>query len=330
MDYLEHADVEAVGIDASDSLRQSFEADYDVPTYADVAVLDEENLEGAIVTLPNNLHEEVAIQALDYDCDVLVEKPLATSVAAIERISAAVDASEGTCLVDLYHRHVPEVRLLQAAVAAGDLGTIEFVHAQFTRRQGIPAHGSWLTSREIAGGGVLMDLGVHTLDLLLWLLGFPTVEYVSGTLTGQHRNYEWTTLDEYVTERELGADLFDVETTAILTLRSEAETAIAVETAWANGQSNRHRYRIQGTEGAAVLDISNLASDPQLRITQTSSEPLNHFVDRTLEAPHTPNPQRVLLQHFLDIVRGTATPEQTFEEYLSVHRLIEDTYSHER
>jgi predicted dehydrogenase len=104
---------------------------------------------------------------------------------------------------------------------------------------------------------------------------------------------------------------------------------MTVETAWANGEADRHRYRIQGTEGAAVLDISSLASNPQLQIKQTASDPLNHFVDRTLEAPHTPNPQRKLLEHFLEIVEGEEEPKQTFAEYIAVHEIIEEIYRQE-
>jgi predicted dehydrogenase len=329
MDYLASAEVEIVGIDASDRLRERFASDYGVKTCENYAVLEEQEVDGAIVTVPNNLHEEVAIQALGYNCDVLIEKPIATSVAAIERISDVLAASEGACIVDLYHRHVPEVRLLQSVLSSGDIGNIEHVHARFTRRQGVPAHGSWLTSKEIAGGGVLMDLGVHVIDLLLWLLEFPSVEYVSGALKGYNKQYEWTELEEYVPERDLGADLYDVENTAILTLRSDSGTMMNIETAWANGESTQHQYRIHGTEGAAVLDISNLGGAPELQIKQTSSDPVDHFVDRSLTTPHTPNPQRQLLQHFLEIVRGREEPRQTFDDYLAVHELIEETYSRE-
>jgi predicted dehydrogenase len=328
-DYLIEEDVEIIGVDASASLRNTFESSYDVDTHSKFDIVQELDFDGVIVTLPNSLHEEMVIQALEYDIDVLVEKPLATSVSAIERIDRAQQQSEAVCLVDLYHRSVPESRILRHHISSGELGEIEFVHGQFNRRQGVPAEGSWLTSKEIAGGGVLMDLGIHSLDLILWLLGFPEVGDISGNLKGRHRKHQWTELEEYETDRELGADMFDVEDSAVVTFHTESGTQVLLETAWASGQPNRHQYRVQGTDGAAGLDITGLAENPELQIFHTETEPVNHYVDRNIQLPGQENPQRSMLKHFLEITQGNGQTAQAFDEYTNVHRIIEEVYEQE-
>jgi predicted dehydrogenase len=325
-DYLVDEPVGLVGFDASDELRQNYESEYEIPTFPNIEFSQNSDVDGVIVTLPNSLHADVAIQALEKDIDVLVEKPLAASVSGIERVRTVATESNAHCLVDLYHRHVPAARLLRSVVQEGELGTVEFVDARFTRRHGVPAYGSWLTSKEIAGGGVLMDLGIHVLDLLLWLLGFPDVTAVDATLGESNRAYNWTELEEFATDRELGSEMFDVEDRAFLTIEIDDGPTVALETAWADGQPDEHSYRFNGTEGAAKLDITNLARNPELWIRRTDDDPIDHYVDKRLEAHDSPNPQRAMLEHFMDVVTGNSEPEQRFEEHLAVHRIIEDCY----
>jgi predicted dehydrogenase len=325
-DYLVEEPIQLIGFDASDELRREFEADYDIPTVSNVDISEEPECDGAIVTLPNSIHADLTIKALEMDVDVLVETPLARSISEIDRIRTVANESDANCLVNLYHRCIPAARLLESLVSEDTLGSIEFVYARFTRQYGVPAYGSWLTSKQIAGGGVLMDLGVHAIDLSLWLLQFPEVADVHASIGEASRTYSWTGVDKFGTDRELGSEMFDVEDRAFLTIEIEDGPTVALETAWADGQPDEHSYRVNGSKGAAKLDISNFAQNPTLRVQQTDDSPLEHYVEQRFKPHHSPNPLHAMLKHFVEVVTGDSEPTQRFEEHAAVHRIFEKSY----
>src|SRR5690606_33761786 len=112
---------------------------------------------------------------------VLSEKPLARSGdEAKTMVDAAVRA--GRVLQTAFnHRRRDDVEVLKHQIDAGQLGKVYYAKAHWLRRNGIPGMGSWFTNREMSGGGPLIDLGVHILDMAMYLLGEPRVLTVSAS-----------------------------------------------------------------------------------------------------------------------------------------------------
>jgi predicted dehydrogenase len=325
MEYLREKPVDVVGIDASSRLRSDFGTSYEVRVEEDFESITKRDLDAIFVTLPNSLHEVVIVKALEEDIDVFVEKPLCIEEEALDNVLAAERDSEGCCMVDFAHRHIPEARLLKHYVAEGTLGDVDYVHAQFTRRRSVPAQGSWLTSKEIAGGGVLMDLGILALDMVLWLFGHPDVTETSGTLVADDREYAWTDLDIYETEREIGSDMFDVERKAVVQLTTDEETTATIETAWANEEPNAHGYRVQGSDGAARLGIND-QDDAELQLHRALDHPIHHVSDESVRYPGSVDPLHAIVDHFFDVVRGDAECEQRLENYRTIQSVVRDVY----
>ena len=135
-------------------------------------------IDAAIVTLPNSLHAPVAVDLLSRGVHVLVEKPMALSTAECDAMIAAAEGSGAVLAVGLDFRFIDGTRLVRDLLASGVLGRLR----GFDLRQGViprwPFATDYLLRRETAGGGVLVDFGVHVLDLLLWWLGdWAEVEY---------------------------------------------------------------------------------------------------------------------------------------------------------
>ena len=124
----------------------------------------------AIVATPNAYHERVAVDLLDAGVHVLVEKPMARTAAECDRMLGAAARTDTLLAVGHDFRHFPVARFARDLFAAGLLGTIRRVDVQQSAGGRWPYASTAALSPE-AGGGVLIDFGVHILDLILWWLG---------------------------------------------------------------------------------------------------------------------------------------------------------------
>jgi predicted dehydrogenase len=131
------------------------------------------------VCVCNSLHAEYAEAALKAGANVLCEKPPGISVSDAERMEKAARESGKILSYGFQYRHAPEVVLLKKYIDAGELGDIYAARALFLRRRGIPGWGVF-TNKELQGGGPLIDLGVHALDTVLYLMGYPKPVSVLG------------------------------------------------------------------------------------------------------------------------------------------------------
>ena len=144
-----------------------------------------EEIDAAIVALPHHLHAPVAIDLLRRGIHVLVEKPLAMDRVQCEAVIAAAAESGKVLAVGLMRRFRHGVRWLKSALDAGVFGPITSFDVREGWVYGWPVASSFFVQREASGGGVLADLGAHTLDLLLWWLGEPeSFEYSDDSYGG--------------------------------------------------------------------------------------------------------------------------------------------------
>ena len=145
--------------------------------------------DAAVIALPNYLHAPVAINLLKSGVHVFVEKPMALNTAECDAMIAAAETSGATLAVGLEFRYFAEFQFIKRFLSAGLLGPIK----SFDMRLGVifdwPLETDYLLHRGEAGGGVLMDLGVHVLDLLLWWLGdYRGVKYADDARGGVEAN----------------------------------------------------------------------------------------------------------------------------------------------
>jgi len=180
--------------------------------------------------------------------------------------------------------------------------------------------GSWFTRRRIAGGGALIDLGVHAIDLALYLLGYPDVTEVSGVARSEFGSREeYAYLDMWADDA--GADGFDVDDSASAFIRCAGNRTISLEVAWATNRPATHEFVARGTDAAARFDL--LEGD--LSIYSASKDGPDHLEDTTIETrqndTHT-DEQRA----FFDRIVGDGGPANSVEEALTVQRIIDGIY----
>jgi predicted dehydrogenase len=140
-----------------------------------------------VVCTPNALHAEQSIAALTAGKHVLCEKPMATNVADGEAMLVAAEQHDRLLLVLHPWRHHEAVIALRDAIAAGELGRIVRTHGYGVHADWGP--GGWFPAPELAGGGALVDMGIHAIDTARFLLGEPTPRRVVASIRTAHGAY---------------------------------------------------------------------------------------------------------------------------------------------
>lgn len=183
--YAEVADVDLVALAGMETdARQQLGATYgisDEHRYLDWRdLIDHEQLDVLSIATPTMLHAPIAVAALNAGMHVLSEKPMAENADTARLMVEAAERNDRVLDVSFNHRRRGHVQVLKKIIDAGLLGKIYYAKAGWLRREGIPGLGSWFSRRATAGGGPLMDLGVHMLDISLYLLDEPRVRCVTA------------------------------------------------------------------------------------------------------------------------------------------------------
>jgi predicted dehydrogenase len=154
-------------------------------------LLEDREIEAVTICTPSGLHAEVGAACLRAGKHVIVEKPMDVSVEACDRLLEAQKASGKTLAVVSQHRFDPASQRVRKAVDAGALGKPHFADVQvlWYRTQEYYDSGNWRGTWALDGGGCLMNQGVHTVDLMLWLAG-PVATVQAHTRTAAHERIE--------------------------------------------------------------------------------------------------------------------------------------------
>ena len=130
-------------------------------------------LDAVSVCTPNKLHAECAIGAMEAGCAVLCEKPLAGSAEEGEQMIATAERLGRKLVIGFQYRFNSRTQFLKSAADGGQFGRILYARVQALRRRGIPNWGVF-GRKELQGGGPLIDIGVHVLEMCHYTLGSPT------------------------------------------------------------------------------------------------------------------------------------------------------------
>jgi predicted dehydrogenase len=184
----EGADVVAVADSDAGCLARALA---DAPGATAAASLDELlalGLDGIVIATPSALHAAQAEAALRAGCAVFCQKPLARTAAETARVLDAARAADRLLGVDLSYRYTAAMQAVRAELSAGALGEVHVVDLVFHNAYGPDK--AWFRDPALAGGGCVIDLGIHMVDLALWSLGFPRVTAASGRLFAGGRRLE--------------------------------------------------------------------------------------------------------------------------------------------
>lgn len=193
--------VAIVGVAEPDQAAQKrLLEEFDVPllssNFEDLLELEPD---GMVIATPSRMHAHQAILALQRGISVFCQKPLGISGREVEEVIKAAYDNDLLLGVDFSYRHLTATQMLRELVHSGEIGDIFSVDLVFHNAYGPDK--AWYYSKESSGGGCLIDLGVHLVDLLLWILDFPVVTHVASNLYSQGRrvalNEPGDTVEDY-------------------------------------------------------------------------------------------------------------------------------------
>src|SRR5690554_6667870 len=305
-------------------------------------VLERDDVDVVDICTPGDTHAEIAVAALEAGKHVLVEKPMANSVAEAEGMTAAAAAARQRgvrSMVGFTYRRVPAVQLARQLVAEGRIGKVRQVRAQYLQDWLADADAplSWRLDKEKAGSGALGDIGAHIVDLTQFITG-ERFAGVSGTL------------ETFVHERPV-AESFSglhgtggtergpvtVDDAALLTARlANGAPAVLEATRFAWGRKNAMRIEVNGETGSLAFDFEDMnvldyydATEPSTtagfrRILVT--EPDHPYIEAWWPAGHGLGYEHGFVHQAVDLVRAVAAgedPTPSFEDGLHVQRVLD-------
>ena len=304
-----------VSADTVESVAHQFGVD---KTYTDLKkLLKAEELDAVDVCTPNKFHAPLTCAALRAGLHVLCEKPMAPTVVEAKRMLAASKRAKRILMVAQHMRYIEAARALKTMCDIGELGEVYYTRAQALRRRFVPVRSSFYT-KATSGGGPMIDIGVHILDLAYWLMGCPEPVSVSGMAVcklGKRKDIKglWGEWDR---------DKFEVEDFAVGLVRFANGAMLTLETSWLANMKEKERMAIQlyGTEGGAVYPENEIYTEKSRVLIDASVErPDQKAIPHHLEI-------RAFTQAVLEGKPSPIPPEQS----VNVIRILEGVYRSEK
>lgn len=167
-----------IRIDRAEELAKK----YNVPfTESDFRkILHDDEVKAVSICTPNDTHAQISIECLNAGKHVLCEKPAAINMEQVNKMKAAADKNNRILNIGVVNRYSTSVNKIKEMIDIGELGKVYHVYCSFRAHRSIPGLGGPFTTKAQAGGGVLIDWGVHFLDLIFYCLNQPEILTVSG------------------------------------------------------------------------------------------------------------------------------------------------------
>ncbi len=240
-----HPEAEVVAVADTDPTRleQRGKKEFNIPNcyLSAEEMLKKEKLDIVSVVTPNKFHKPLTLMAFQAGCHVLCEKPMAMNAIEAQDMILASNKAKKRLMINFSFRFAPQSYAVKKEVESGILGDIYFGRTVWQRRRGLPGFGGWFGTKALSGGGPLIDLGVHRLDLALWLMNYPKPQWV---MSGAYNHIASRLAKEQ-------GKKYDVEDFAAAFIRFENGATVELEASWAGNIKERElmETRLLGTKG---------------------------------------------------------------------------------
>ncbi len=283
-------------------------------------LLKRDDIDVIDICTPNLYHSEIAIAALQAGKHVFCEKPDAVSPAEAQKMADAAAASGKLLMVMRNNRFHPSSQFLKRFIDEGNMGEVYTGRCGWVRRRGIPGKGGWFTTKELSGGGPLIDLGVHFIDVAMWLMNNPKPVAVSGATYTKFANDDISDSVHSAFGEKKDDGMFDVEDLAIGFIRFDNGATLQLEFSWASNVGEEMNFvELRGTKSGASLKNGQLKIFSETAGQLTDTVPVIKGADRV--QPHEEN-----IKHFVDCLKGRAEPTLRPEQGVDMIKILSAIY----
>lgn len=271
----------------------------------------------------NAAHAPCTIAALNAGKHVLCEKPMSISKAYAEEMKAAAERNGKLLMIGFVRRFGNDCAILQDFINNDYFGELYYAKATYLRRKGNP--GGWFGNKALSGGGPLIDLGVHVIDLVRYLMGKPKAISVYGATfqkLGDRRNIKEKV--DYASTGKSDNDICNVEDLATGMIRFDNGAVLHIEASFSlNIKGPEGKIELFGTKAGAKLD-------PELELY---SEENGYMTNVTLTAPSALSFDNLFkneIDHFVSCVKGEADCLAPAEDGVELMAILDALYESAR
>ncbi len=290
--------------------QEKYNAKHTFEDYRKLLELDE--IDGVSVCTPNYVHFQPTIDALKAGKHVLCEKPIAMNAKQGEEMVKTARKAGKFLQIGYNSRFAPTNQAIKRFIDAGEIGEVYYARAQSLRQRGIPGWGVFI-DKEKQGGGPLIDIGVHVLDLTLWMMGHPKPVAASGVTYQKFGKRD----DIVGFMGQWDHTKFTVEDFASALIRFENGASIVLESSFvANLKQEEHNVTLLGTEGGAECYPPS--------ITQERHRSLFSFEPKVPNS--NINTHHAEMKAFVECIRDNKEPLVTGEHGLMVAKIMDAIY----
>jgi len=276
-------------------------------------LLELDEIDGISVCTPNFAHHQITLDALKAGKHVLCEKPIALNAVQGAEMVAAAKKAKKILQIGFNSRFTPSNQALKRFIDAGEIGDIYWARAQALRVRGIPGWGVFI-DKEKQGGGPLIDIGVHILDLTLWFMGHPKPTFASGVTYQKFGKRD----DIVGFMGQWDTNKFTVEDMASALIRFENGATIMLEASFvANLKAEVNNTTLLGTEGGAEAY--------PLSITQERHRSVFSFEPK-IPGGNNLNTHNAEMKAFVECIRDKKQPLVTGEHGVMVAQIMDAIY----
>ncbi len=218
-------------------------------------LLKRDDVDAVVVSTPTSTHYPIVTAALKAGKHVLCEKPPAMNEKEAERMAELAEQQKLVLMYALHMRYRRDSQALKKLIEQGEFGEVYYGRALYIRRRGAP--GGWFARKELSGGGPLLDIGVHVIDLTWWLMGKPRPVSAAGFTfqkigaKGLRLDRGWQPADVHEKrEQEL---VYDVEDYAGGFIRFDNGAVLTFEVSWQLNAREQWGTTVSGTKAGASM-----------------------------------------------------------------------------
>ncbi len=270
-----------------------------------------------VVTTWNSAHAPCTIAALEAGANVFCEKPMAMNAKEAVAMKETAERCGKYLQIGFVRRFGKDAAEAKKLIDEGRLGDIVYARAFYLRRRGCP--GSWFGDKEFSGGGPLIDIGIHVMDLARYLMGNPKPVNVFGTVNDQIHQFcacagstsPWKTDDAGVT-------VFNVEDFCAGEIRFENGAALHMETSYnMNLKSECNAVEIYGTKGGLILNPLTYITEMGGNLVNVVVKEENRYNGDALETED---------RHFIDVIRTGIPSMASADDGVQAMKMIDALY----
>ncbi|MGB4156695.1 MAG: Gfo/Idh/MocA family oxidoreductase [Caldicoprobacterales bacterium] len=313
--YLKQSDAEIVAVcdlklDRAKEVAAKHNIQYAVGSIEELVAIDE--VDAVSVCTWNNAHASAAIAAANAGKHVLCEKPMAMNVEEAEAMKEAAEKNNIVFMMGFTNRFRADSQVIKEIADSGKLGEIYYAKAGWLRRRGTPL--GWFTDLSKSGGGPVIDIGVHAIDLTWYFMGKPRPVSVTACTYDKIGDYKTKGVSRW---EALDTDnlVFNTEDSASGFIKFENGASMSFDVSWAiNGKDTGIFSDIFGTKAGASLNPFTIYGEEQGYLMDSSPviEPQDTFANE--------------IRHFLDCIKTGQEPMASANDGVIIQKILNGIY----